>query len=179
MSKRVVKSEKKSWMALWQLQCVPRRITQALDATDCQRDHRGALWMETRIHIHMHACVCLCACACVHVHVDVCLHTHTRIHSWTQPTLTHAGHKYAHTHNFVDLSLQYSGVSLTLFLFSLFYPVQLSPSLPFLSCSPLFPACSPPPVSHFPASSFLWLALPAASWSSSEWGGLTRPATDR
>lgn len=30
--------EKRSLLALWQLQRVPRRITRALDATDCQQD---------------------------------------------------------------------------------------------------------------------------------------------
>lgn len=56
---RVVKSEKRSWMALWQLQRVPRRITQALDATDCQQDHREAPWMETHnTNTHTHLCGC-------------------------------------------------------------------------------------------------------------------------
>lgn len=44
-SMMVEKSEKRSWMALWQLQRLPRRITQALDATDCQQDRREAVWM--------------------------------------------------------------------------------------------------------------------------------------
>lgn len=54
-SMRVVKSEKRSWMALWQLLRLPRRITQALAATDCQQDRREAAWMtyNTNTHIHL------------------------------------------------------------------------------------------------------------------------------
>lgn len=37
-----VKSEQRSWMVLWQLLCVPRRIIQTLDAKDCQQDHSEA-----------------------------------------------------------------------------------------------------------------------------------------
>lgn len=59
MSLRVVKSEKRGWMALWQLQRIPRRITQALDATDCQQDRREAPWMETHnMDTHIHPCGC-------------------------------------------------------------------------------------------------------------------------
>ncbi len=55
---RVVKSEKMSWMALWQLQHVPRRITQALDATQTARkttekllEWRNTTWTHTHTHI--------------------------------------------------------------------------------------------------------------------------------
>lgn len=55
---RVVKSEKRSWMALWQLRRVPRRITQAPHTADCQQGHREAPWMEihnhTTTHTNMH-----------------------------------------------------------------------------------------------------------------------------
>lgn len=49
---RVVKSEKRSWMALWQLRRVPRRITQAPHTADCQQGHREAPWMEIHNHTH-------------------------------------------------------------------------------------------------------------------------------
>lgn len=68
-----VKSEQRSWMVLWQLLCVPRRITQTLDAKDWKQNHSEAPWMVMHIRLlaQTHTSPRLCSCwVCCLFHLD-------------------------------------------------------------------------------------------------------------